>query len=68
MASENTVSTINRSTNIVVLAGIVALGAIGLINLFAERIGMGLGFVVTSLILLRIFVWIEKLKIHRAHG
>ena len=62
MASETTVSTINRFTNSFVLAGILVLGSIGLVNLFAERVGLGLGFVVTSLILLRVFVWIEKLK------
>ena len=62
MASETTVSAVNRFTNTFVLAGIVALGAIGIVNIFSERVGMGLGFVVTSLILLRIFVWIEKSK------
>lgn len=62
MASESTVSAVNRFTNTFVLAGIVALGAIGMVNLFAERVGLGLGFVVTSLILLRVFVWIEKSK------
>jgi hypothetical protein len=67
MASETTVSNINRFTNTLVLAGIVALGSIGLINLFAERVGLGLGFIITSLILLRVFVWIEKLKINNAH-
>ncbi|MFK7795353.1 MAG: hypothetical protein AB8B89_08395 [Gammaproteobacteria bacterium] len=62
MASENTVSAVNRFTNTFVLAGLVALGAIGVVNLFAERIGLGLGFVITALILLRVFVWIEKSK------
>ncbi len=66
MASHTTVSAVNRFTNMFVLAGIIALGAIGIVNLFSERIGMGLGFVVTALILLRVFVWIEKSKSYAA--
>ncbi len=67
MASETTVSTINRYTNTFVLVGIVALGAIGIINIFAGYLSQGLGFAVISLVLLRIFVWIEKSKARSAH-
>jgi hypothetical protein len=67
MASETTASIINRYTSTFVLAGIIVLGSIGLLNLFAERVGLGLGFVITSLVLLRVFVWIEKLKARGAH-
>jgi hypothetical protein len=67
MTSETTVSSINRFTSSFVLAGILALGSIGLVNVFADRVGLGLGFVITSLILLRVFVWIEKLKARGAH-
>tara|TARA_R110002096_G_scaffold382482_1_gene576328 strand:- start:1282 stop:1488 length:207 start_codon:yes stop_codon:yes gene_type:complete len=67
MASETTVTAINRFSNSVVLAGIIVLGIIGLVNLFAQRVGVGLGIVVTALVLLRVFVWIEKLKSNSAH-
>ena len=63
MASETTVNTINRFTNTLILSGIVMLGLIGIFNIFAQHIGQGLGFVATSIILLRIFVWIEKSKL-----
>ncbi|MDW3095497.1 MAG: hypothetical protein R8G33_07490 [Gammaproteobacteria bacterium] len=62
MASETTVNNVNRFTSTFVLIGIVLLGLIGMINLFNDYVGKGLGFIVTSIILLRLFVWIEKLK------
>ena len=63
MASETTVTSVNRFTNTFVLIGIVTLGLIGIMNLFMHHVGEGLGFVFTSLILLRIFVWLEKSKV-----
>ncbi len=63
MASENTVNNINRFTGTFVLVGIVLLGLIGMLNLFNDYVGKGLGFIITSIVLLRLFVWIEKLKI-----
>ena len=63
MASETTVNSVNRFTNTFILVGIITLGLIGLINLFTHHVGEGLGFVFTSLILLRIFVWLEKAKL-----
>ncbi len=66
MASETTATTINRYSNTLVLVGIIALGVIGLINLFAHHIGQGLGFIVTSIVLLRIFVWLEKAKLQQS--
>ncbi|MFK8028480.1 MAG: hypothetical protein AB8C40_10520 [Gammaproteobacteria bacterium] len=66
MASETTASTINRYSNTFVLVGIIALGVIGLINLFAHHVGQGLGFIITSIILLRIFVWLEKAKLQQS--
>ena len=62
MASETTVNSVNRFTNTFILVGIISLGLIGLLNLYSHHIGEGLGFVFTSLILLRIFVWLEKSK------
>ena len=66
MASETTVSTINRFSSTFILVGIIALGLIGLINLFTDHVAQGFGFVSTSLILLRVFVWLEKEKLHNA--
>ncbi len=66
MASETTVTSVNRFTNTFILVGIVVLGLIGMINLFTDNVGEGAGFVFTSLILLRIFVWLEKSKLRNS--
>jgi len=63
MASETSVTTVNRYTNVIVLAGIIVLWLIGLLHLFNHQVGQGVGLIVTSLVLLRIFVWLEKLKL-----
>ena len=63
MASETTITTINRYTNIIILAGIIALWLIGLFHLFNQHVGRGVGLIVVSLILLRLFIWIERLKL-----
>ncbi len=63
MASETSVTTVNRYTNVIVLAGIIILWLIGLLYLFNHQVGQGVGLIVTSLVLLRIFVWLEKLKL-----
>lgn len=63
MASETTAANVNRFTNTFVLVGIITLGLIGILNIFSQRVGEGLGFAVTALILLRIFVWLEKAKL-----
>jgi len=63
MASETSVTTVNRYTNVIVLAGIIILWLIGLLHLFNHQVGQGVGLIVTSLVLLRIFVWLEKLKL-----
>lgn len=68
MASETTVNNINRFSGTIVLLGIVLLGLIGMVNLFNDYIGKGLGFIVTSIILLRLFVWIEKIKLRSGRG
>ena len=63
MASETHVTSVNRYTNIIVLSGIVLLWLIGLFYLFNHQVGQGVGLIITSLVLLRIFVWLEKLKV-----
>ena len=66
MSSETTAANVNRFTNTFVLVGIITLGLIGILNIFSQRVGEGLGFAVTALILLRIFVWLEKAKLRNA--
>ena len=63
MASETNVTSINRYTNVIVLSGILLLWLIGLFHLFNHQVGQGVGLIITSLVLLRIFVWLEKLKV-----
>ena len=67
MASETTITNINRYTNVLILAGIIILWLIGLIHLFNQQVGHGVGLIIVSLVLLRIFVWIEKMKVRNSH-
>lgn len=66
MASETSITTVNRYTNVIVLAGIILLWLIGLFHLFNQQVGQGVGLIVTALVLLRVFVWLEKQKLTNA--
>jgi len=58
----NSTAAINRYTNFIVLTGIILLWVIGIVHLFDDQVGLGVGLIITSVILLRLFVWIEKSK------
>ncbi len=66
MASETSTTTINRYTSFIVLTGIVILWLIGIIHLFNHQVGQGAGLIITSAVLLRVFVWLEKAKLRNS--
>ena len=62
MDSETTkVSAVNLfAYYVVVIGSIIAVGIFGFVNLYNDNLGRGLGLLVIFIILIRLFIWLEK--------